>query len=113
MARSTAAASARKYFSDEMIARISILAVIVILLPFIYADRRMARRRPGRFHIKRAAMWLPCIAMLAYTAVLTCLRGFAPADIRVLYVYLLILGVGFIPAAIFTLFSFAGKLFAK
>ena len=113
MARSTAAASARKYFSDEMIARISILAVIVILLPFIYADRRMARRRPGRFHMKRAAMWLPCIAMLAYTAVLACLRGFAPADIRVLYVYLLILGAVFIPAAIFTLFSIAGKLFAK
>ena len=59
---------------------------------------------------KRVLLWLPCIGMLVYTLLLARLRSFAPIETWQLFLYLLLLGVFIVPAAMFALCSLIGAL---
>lgn len=96
-----------------MIARISILIIVLIVLPFLYVDFGMMRNRWHGRLIWRVALWLPCVAMLAYTVWLATLRSFAPLETWILYIYLLILGLVFAPAVVFTICSAVGDFLLK
>ena len=91
-----------------MIARIFPLLIIVILLPFLYFDRRMCKERKCR-PLRRLLCWLPCAAILIYTVMLAQLRSFAPIDTWQLFLYLLLLGVIIVPATVFALSSLIGS----
>lgn len=96
-----------------MIARISILIIVLIVLPFLYVDFGMMRNRWRGRLIWRVAWWLPCVAMLAYTVWLATLRSFAPLETWILYIYLLVLGLVFAPAVVFTICSAVGDFLLK
>lgn len=96
-----------------MIARISILIIVLIVLPFLYIDFGMMRNRWHGRLMWRVALWLPCVAMLAYTVWLATLRSFAPLETWILYIYLLILGLVFAPAVVFTICSAVGDFLLK
>ena len=51
--------------------------------------------------------------MLAYTVWLATLRSFAPLETWILYIYLLILGLVFAPAVVFTICSAVGDFLLK
>ena len=57
---------------------------------------------------KHVLLWLPCIGMLVYTLLLAQLRSFAPIETWQLFLYLLLLGVFIVPAAMFALCSLIG-----
>lgn len=96
-----------------MIARISILIIVLIVLPFLYVDFGLMRNRWRGRLMWRVAWWLPCVAMLAYTVWLATLRSFAPLETWILYIYLLILGLVFAPAVVFTICSAVGDFLLK
>lgn len=96
-----------------MIARISILIIVLIVLPFLYVDFGMMRNRWRGRLMWRVAWWLPCVAMLAYTVWLATLRSFAPIETWILYIYLLVLGLVFAPAVVFTICSAVGDFLLK
>ena len=93
-----------------MIARIYLLLVVVIALPFLYVDFGMMKSRWRGNVWKRLLLWLPCIGMIVYTFLLARLRSFAPLETWQLFLYLLLLGVLFVPAAVFALCSLVGAL---
>lgn len=93
-----------------MIARIYLLLVVVIALPFLYVDFGMMKSRWRGNVWKRLLLWLPCIGMIVYTFLLARLRSFAPLETWQLFLYLLLLGVLFVPAAVFALCSLIGAL---
>lgn len=92
-----------------MIARIFILILWLIVLPDLYIDRRFLRRRTRYLWWQRLLWWLPSIAMIVYTIVLTAQRNFAPASMTVLNVYLLLLGILVLPKTLFALCSLLGR----
>ena len=91
-----------------MIARIFLLLVVVIVLPFLHIDWGMMKERWRRSVWKRLLWWLPCVAMLIYTVILAQLRSFAPLETWELFLYLLLLGVIIVPVALFSLCSIIG-----
>lgn len=91
-----------------MIARIFILLILVIVLPFLYIDYGMMKERWRGSKWKHVLLWLPCIGMLVYTLLLAQLRSFAPIETWQLFLYLLLLGVFIVPAAMFALCSLIG-----
>jgi len=91
-----------------MIARISIVLLLVILLSDLYIDRRFIRRRTRYLWWQRALWWLPGILMCGYTIYLSFLQNFAPANIDVLNVYLLLLGLTVLPKFVFAFCSLLG-----
>lgn len=93
-----------------MISRIYILLILAIVLPFFYVDYGMMRERWRGCKWKRLLWWLPCIGMLVYTSLLARLRSFAPLETWQLFLYLLLLGVIIVPAAVFALCSMTGAL---
>ena len=92
-----------------MIARISILIVLLTILPDAYIYCRYIRRRFAAMAWLRMLWWLPCLAMLASTAALSLTRDFAPANIMWLNIYLFMLGLVVVPKALFALCSLAGR----
>lgn len=86
-----------------MIARISILLVILIILPDAYYEWCHWQERKSMSIVRRLVRWIPVLLMLGYTAKLSAERNFAPYDMRWLYVYLTILGLLFVPRAVYTL----------
>lgn len=91
-----------------MITRILIPVLLVIILSDFYIDRRFLRRRMRYLWWQRLLWWLPGIFMCAYTVFLAMSRNFAPGNIDVLNVYLLLLGVIVLPKFVFALCSLLG-----
>ncbi len=93
-----------------MIARIFIIILIITILPDIYLDRRLLRRRTRYLWWQRVLWWLPCIILCAYTIVLASSRNFAPDNNTVLNVYLFLVGFIIIPKFLYALCSLLGWL---
>lgn len=96
-----------------MIARIIFLIIVVIVLPDIYLDVFYLRRRFQYGLWKRLLWLLPGILMLAYSVALATIRNFVPDDLKLLNLYLALLGLLVVPKAIFALFSFLGHLWCR
>ena len=93
-----------------MIARISLLIVLLTMLPDIYIYRCYIRRRPARALWLRLLWWLPSVVLLGWTAAYCTLHNFIPNNIKPLNTYLLLLGLIVVPKLLFTLSSLVGRL---
>lgn len=93
-----------------MIARIFIPLLLLILLPALYIDWRVRRKKKKGNLLKRLFWWLPAIAMIVYTCVLATATNFVPHRTNWLYAYLLLLGVWIVPQALYALCSLVGWL---
>ena len=89
-----------------MIARIAILLLILIVAADACLYWQYLRR--SRLWV-RLLWWVPCLAMVAYTLVLTFQKGFMPTNPTLLYVYLFLLGVVVIPKLLLAICSFFGR----
>ena len=93
-----------------MIAKSIVFFIIVVLLPEIYLDRRHYRKKAWW---KRLLLWLPTLGMIIYAVALAMERNFMPDDPFILYFYLFLLFVWFIPKAVYTLCSAIGWVICK
>ena len=93
-----------------MIDRIIILLLLVLLLPQLYFDRRKWRRRGV---LVRVLSWLPTLAMMVATVVLALERDFTTPDQTAENAYLLVLGLYFIPKAVYVISSIVGRIVKK
>ena len=92
-----------------MITRIAILFILMAVVPDLYIDRRFLRRIKGRrAMLRRFLWWLPTLGMIAYTMVFVFDRQFAPSDIKILNVYLFLVGLLITPKCLFALCSAIG-----
>ena len=91
-----------------MIARISILILLLTLLPDLYIYRRYLRWRFDLTLWMRLLWWVPGAAMIACTAAYSMMRNFAPDNLTLFNVYLFMLGLLIVPKVVFTLSSLAG-----
>ena len=92
-----------------MITRIAILLILMAVVPDLYIDRRFLRRIKGRrAMLRRLLWWLPTLGMIAYTMVFVFDRQFAPSDIKILNVYLFLVGLLITPKCLFALCSAIG-----
>lgn len=91
-----------------MIARDLPLFLLLTLLPFIYFDLRYFHRKKAWW--KRVLLWIPYLAMLAYTIYLALEPNFIPDNDRIfiLYAYLFLLGLVIIPMWTYGLCSILG-----
>ena len=91
-----------------MIARDLPLFLLLTLLPFIYFDLRYFHRKKTWW--KRVLLWIPYLAMLAYTIYLALEPNFIPDNDRIfiLYAYLFLLGLVIIPMWTYGLCSILG-----
>ena len=93
-----------------MIDRIIILLLLVLFLPQLYFDRRKWRRRGV---LVRVLSWLPTLAMMVATVVLALERDFTTPDQTAENAYLLVLGLYFIPKAVYVISSIVGRIVKK
>lgn len=92
-----------------MITRIAILLILMAVVPDLYIDRRFLRRIEGRrAMLRRLLWWMPTLGMIAYTMVFVFDRQFAPSDIKILNVYLFLVGLLITPKCLFALCSAIG-----
>ncbi len=91
-----------------MIARIILILLVVAILPDLYIDRRLLRRKTRYRWWQRLLWWLPTVALCAYGGWLALMPGFAPSNAQVLNVYLFAIGVLVLPKAAFALCSLLG-----
>ena len=92
-----------------MITRIALLLILMAVVPDLYIDRRFLRRIKGRrAMLRRLLWWLPTLGMIAYTMVFVFDRQFAPSDIKILNVYLFLVGLLITPKCLFALCSAIG-----
>ena len=91
-----------------MIARISILILLLTLLPDLYIYMRYLRQRRDITLWMHLLWWVPGAAMLACTAAYSMMRNFAPNNLTFFNVYLFMIGLLIVPKVIFTLASLAG-----
>ena len=92
-----------------MITRIAILLILMAVVPDLYIDRRFLRRIKGRrAMLRRLLWWLPTLGMIAYMMVFVFDRQFAPSDIKILNVYLFLVGLLITPKCLFALCSAIG-----
>ena len=92
-----------------MITRIAILLILMAVVPDLYIDRRFLRRIKGRrAMLRRLLWWMPTLGMIAYTMVFVFDRQFAPSDIKILNVYLFLVGLLITPKCLFALCSAIG-----
>lgn len=96
-----------------MIARDLPLFLLLILLPFIYFDLRYFLRKKAWW--KRVLLWVPCVAMLAYTVYLALEPNFIPDNDRIfiLYGYLFLIGLIIIPMWTYSICSLLGRACRK
>lgn len=92
-----------------MIARISIIILLVTLLPDIYMYRRYVKRRLGNVWA-RIAWWLPTLLITVSTIGVSLTRDFAPHNLTLFNTYLFITALVVLPKFSFVLFSLAGRL---
>lgn len=92
-----------------MIARISIIILLVTLLPDIYIYRRYVKRRLGNVWA-RIAWWLPTLLIMVSTIGVSLTRDFAPHNLTLFNTYLFITALVVLPKFSFVLCSLAGRL---
>lgn len=92
-----------------MIARISIIILLVTLLPDIYIYRRYVKRRLGNVWA-RIAWWLPTLLITVSTISVSLTRDFAPHNLTLFNTYLFITALVVLPKLTFVLCSLAGRL---
>lgn len=92
-----------------MIARISIIILLVTLLPDIYMHRRYVKRRLGNVWA-RMAWWLPTLLITVSTIGVSLTRDFAPHNLTLFNTYLFITALVVLPKLTFVLCSLAGRL---
>lgn len=92
-----------------MIARISIIILLVTLLPDIYMYRRYVKRRLGNVWA-RIAWWLPTLLITVSTIGVSLTRDFAPHNLTLFNIYLFITALVVLPKLTFVLCSLAGRL---
>lgn len=92
-----------------MVARISILIILLALLPDIYIYRRFLRHRFDLTPWQHLLWWIPGAAIIAYTVMLSMIRDFAPDNITWLNVYLFLIGLIVVPKVLFALCSLVGS----
>lgn len=92
-----------------MIARISIIILLVTLLPDIYIYRRYVKRRLGNVWA-RIAWWLPTLLIMVSTIGVSLTRDFAPHNLTLFNIYLFITALVVLPKLTFVLCSLAGRL---
>lgn len=92
-----------------MIARISIIILLVTLLPDIYMYRRYVYRRLGNVWA-RIAWWLPTLLITVSTIGVSLTRDFAPHNLTLFNTYLFITALVVLPKFSFVLCSLAGRL---
>lgn len=92
-----------------MIARISIIILLVTLLPDIYMYRRYVKRRLGDVWA-RIAWWLPTLLIMVSTIGVSLTRDFAPHNLTLFNIYLFITALVVLPKLTFVLCSLAGRL---
>ena len=92
-----------------MIARISIIILLVTLLPDIYMYRRYVKRRLGNVWA-RMAWWLPMLLITVSTIGVSLTRDFAPHNLTLFNTYLFITALVVLPKLTFVLCSLAGRL---
>ncbi len=92
-----------------MIARISIIILLVTLLPDIYMYRRYVKRRLGNVWA-RIAWWLPTLLITVSTIGVSLTRDFAPHNLTLFNSYLFITALVVLPKLTFVLCSLAGRL---
>lgn len=92
-----------------MIARISIIILLVTLLPDIYMYRRYVKRRLGNVWA-RIAWWLPTLLITVSTIGVSLTRDFAPHNLTLFNTYLFITALVVLPKLTFVLCSLAGRL---
>ena len=92
-----------------MITRIAVLLILMAVMPDLYIDRRFLKRMRGRRALLcRLLWWLPTVGMIAYTMMFVFDRQFAPSDIRLLNVYLFLVGLLITPKCLFSICSSIG-----
>ena len=92
-----------------MITRIAVLLILMAVMPDLYIDRRFLKRMRGRrAFLCRLLWWLPTVGMIAYTMMFVFDRQFAPSDIRLLNVYLFLVGLLITPKCLFSICSSIG-----
>ena len=92
-----------------MITRIAVLLILIAVMPDLYIDRRFLKRMRGRrAFLCRLLWWLPTVGMIAYTMMFVFDRQFAPSDIRLLNVYLFLVGLLITPKCLFSICSSIG-----
>lgn len=92
-----------------MIARISIIILLVTLLPDIYMYRRYVKRRLGNVWA-RIAWWLPTLLITVSTIGVSLTRDFAPHNLTLFNTYLFITALVVLQKFSFVLCSLAGRL---
>ena len=92
-----------------MIARISIIILLVTLLPDIYMYRRYVKCRLGNVWA-RIAWWLPTLLIMVSTIGVSLTRDFAPHNLTLFNTYLFITALVVLPKLTFVLCSLAGRL---
>lgn len=92
-----------------MIARISIIILLVTLLPDIYMYRRYVKRRLGNVWAC-IAWWLPTLLITVSTIGVSLTRDFAPHNLTLFNTYLFITALVVLPKLTFVLCSLAGRL---
>ena len=92
-----------------MIARISIIILLVTLLPDIYMYSRYVKRRLGNVWA-RIAWWLPTLLITVSTIGVSLTRDFAPHNLTLFNTYLFITALVVLPKFSFVLCSLAGRL---
>lgn len=92
-----------------MIARISIIILLVTLLPDIYMYRRYVKRRLGNVWA-RIAWWLPTLLITVSIIGVSLTRDFAPHNLTLFNTYLFITALVVLPKFSFVLCSLAGRL---
>lgn len=92
-----------------MIARISIIILLVTLLPDIYMYSRYVKRRWGNVWA-RIAWWLPTLLITVSTIGVSLTRDFAPHNLTLFNTYLFITALVVLPKLTFVLCSLAGRL---
>ena len=92
-----------------MIARVSILIILMIVFSYWYLEKRYLKKRFKNSKVKRSLWWAPGIFMMLYTIYLSFTKNFLPDDISIVNRYLFLLGIFVIPIAIYAICSAFGK----
>lgn len=92
-----------------MVARISILVILMIAFSYWYLEKRYLKRRFKGNKLKRILWWTPAVFMILYTIYLSFTKNFIPDNIGTVNVYLFLLGLFVVPITLYALCSAIGK----
>ena len=96
-----------------MIAKFFIYLIIFITLPDLYMERRILRKHTRYLWWQRVLWWIPGAFMFFYTIFLATTPNFAPDNLLLLHLYLLLFGIMIVPKFLFAFCSFLGWAHCK